>query len=102
MSAEQSKLEADGHADLGSRLRLLLAHFLKTAAGRGMIASFEITVTGADDELILLCQADADGLSASSDSLNSVPLDARYPLTATLVDTKGVEVEWTIARRTKQ
>jgi hypothetical protein len=96
MSIERPKLNSYDYSDLATRLGLLFAHFVQTAPERRLTPPFEITVTSADGEPFLICHADATGVTDSPVPVNEATLKARYPLTATFVDSRGVGVEWII------
>ena len=96
MSTEGPKLNSYDYSDLTTRLGLLFMHFMQTAPARGLKAPFEISVTSADGEPFLRFHADTTGLTDSSDPVNEAALKARYPLTATFVDSRGIGIEWII------
>jgi len=90
--------EPTGTSEEDTRILDLLTRVVHSARRRNMAPPFEVHVRGADDDPIchLFCEEDGEGLPWLRDlAFSNTKLTARFPMTATLTDSRGEALKMT-------
>ena len=86
-------LTSDDYIEVARVLAQRIVGLMDAAPIAGLIPPFELHITGADDDIVVHASVARDGRLHDLAGYSQQLLSARFPLTATLSDSKGHVLE---------